>query len=658
MIRPNRFLATATVVALIVAIALSFFYQYRAFNGLQQARLQTDLVISRYLPETVFALIKRKSSDSMPSVLDDQQLELRVNGLNIIALELLSLRQTPLLIYGERPVGDLFKDTTGFESAKQGIPASSLVSPAWFNAEDNDAERRHIQISQMAIIIPDGQNIGAVAAIYSDLSTQVKEIYLTQLMLLGLAFTGLSCLNFYLYRSLKKGKKIVEHQLVQNSKGRLNASHDALTGLPNRAMLSQRLKHAVDHSHRHQHSLILMFLDLDGFKAVNDTLGHHIGDQLLKTVARRLNECVREGDTVARLGGDEFVVLLPMFDSRYTEQASEAAQRVLDSLSSPMAIQGREIPLGCSIGVSRYPDDGKDADTLLKNADSAMYQAKDRGRNNVQFYSLKPAGSMSAPSNLKSDLKKALHRQEFYLFYQPQLELESGSIAGFSVLLHWLHPVFGMGLADKRLLVDKKNNPAFPVGLWMLENACFQRMHWQKKGFHCGPLTVYLSAKLFQFETLDKTVRGILDKAQLKPEYLELELTGLLLNENMENAFSVVSRLKSLGVRLSVDATEFSPNILRQLPLDSLRIGHGSISKLMLNDGADSIVTRAMIDLGDQLSLSVIAEGVETPKQRQYLRAKGCSQVQGPCTGSPLSSHEADKLLQSHQKQSSTEGVQ
>ncbi len=662
MINPNRYLCIAMLTTLVVTIALSFFYYYRAMHSLQSARLQTDLVISQHLPEAALALLNTPANDQPQSGLLRQQpisrqpLESYLGGLDIIALELLSLQRSSLLIMGERPRGiDVF-DAAEFDRVKQGRSMTRLVSPEWLGLLGKGDDYRHIQISQIAISLPGETRVSAVLNIYSDLSAQVKAIYLTQLLLLGLMFLSLSGLHLFLYRKLQQDRQKIQGALEKDSKTTRKADHDALTGLPNRALLSRRLAEAVVHSEQLQHSVVVMFLDLDGFKAVNDTHGHHVGDQLLRIVAQRLSDCVREEDTVSRLGGDEFVVILPLFDSRYTEQASEVAQRILESLATPMKLQDKELQLGCSIGVSRYPDDGKNTEMLLKNADTAMYQAKAQGRNNVQFFSRKPAGAMSAPTNLKTDLQRSLQRQEFQLLFQPQWDLKGDTIAGITAFLYWQHPVSGLELAEKRLPAGKKNNPARVVGGWMLQEACLQHISWQQQGIDVGPLTVYLKANLFELDALPSSIREVLERTRLQPQNLELELTDCLLNKELGVVRALLDNLRSLGVRVSVDGSEFSPNLLSQLPLDTLRIGHQSISRV-LSKGAGSIIVRAIIALGRQLSHPVIAEGVDTLPQREYLRAKGCDQIVGLCNSPALPTQELVKLLRRRKRSAAGHGV-
>ena len=650
MINPNRYLLIAILTTLVVMIALSVFYYYRAIHDLQSARLQTDLAISKHLPDAIFEQLQTSPADqAQTSPLRhqtrlSQPLEWNTNGLDIIALELLNPQRATLLIIGERPPRIKVANAAEFDQVKQSSSVTQLVSPGWFGAQGSGEDPRHIQISQIAITLPDENRASAVLEVYSDVSDKVKAIYWTLVLMLGLMLISLGSLNLFLYLRLKQDKHNIQRVLEKESKAIRKVDHDALTGLPNRAILNRRLAQAVSHSEKQHHSVVVMFLDLDGFKAVNDSHGHQIGDQVLKIVAQRLNDCVRQEDTIARLGGDEFVVVLPMFDTRYTEQAPEVAQRILESLATPMKLQDKELQLGCSIGVSRYPDDGHTAETLLKCADIAMYQAKEQGRNNVQFFSRKPAGSMSVPTNLKKDLQQALQRREFTLLYQPQLDLKDEVIVGVTACLYWLHPVSGMNLAEKLLPVAKKHSPALVVGHWMLEEACLQRKSWLQQGIASVPLAIYLKANLFDLDALPSTVQQVLESTLLPPQNLELELTGCLLNQDLDVACATLGKLRSLGVRVSVDGTEFSPNDLCQLPLDAIRIGSQSTHRL-LHKGAGSIIVRAIIALGRQLAHPVIAEGVDTVEQREYLRAKGCDQVQGTCNTAPLPTQEMLKLL-------------
>ncbi len=647
MLNPQRHLRISILVSFGLALALSISYYYRAITDLHTDRLHTDLAISHTMPIAIYSdprvqqPINARDPTDPASQTEELALQLNLSGLKLLAFRLQNLNQQTLLQYRSFvPFDHTAATVTGFKQAREGTANTYLESSGWFSNGDEGLYGRHILVSQIPLRQPGTQEVRAILQLASDQSSRVKAIYLTLLSTLLLTFSCLATLNLYLHKVLKKGKKQVDNRLAENAKVAHKASHDTLTGLPNRTTLMQRLNQAIERSGQNRQSVAVMFLDLDGFKEVNDTLGHHIGDQLLKNIAKRLSECVREGDTAARLGGDEFVLIFPLFDSRYTEKSSEVAQRVLASLSTPMSLRGREVKLGCSIGVSLYPDDGKDADTLLKNADSAMYQAKAHGRNNVQYFSPLLSGMSAPPSNPANAIKQALKRQEFHLLYQPQIDLKSDAIAGMSAQLRWLRPGLGMVDAEKILPISQKDKPSLPVGAWLLKTACQQRMNWQKKGIHCGPLTVHLSDKLFQFDSLPTMITDLLTSSHLHPKNLTLDITDCLKGQQSDTIHPVLEKLKALGIGLCVDASELSSNTLRGLPLDALRIPPGIISKAM-SSSVDSIVARSIIALGHQLQLPVIAEGVDNHKLQEYLYSKGCTQIQGPYIKAPVTSHEA-----------------
>ena len=687
MISPTRFLTMAMIFSIIVALSLSFVYRYSAINELRESRLQTDVAISKSLPDAIF---KRLPADpDSPSgfqtlvgqaVLNGytQKLKQSTKELKIVSMSVFDLEDNNLLSLGS--VVDIKdpKQQRAFERAQQGKRASLLVFsnnlmlldwlffPDDLILLDDKDHNKHLHVSYQPLLSKTSTEVVAVVRVTSDVSGLTASILLTQIILATLIFASLLLLNICFAQTIRTGKRVVDTQKAKDTASTRKATHDPLTGLPNRTLLNDRLKQALEQAKRHRRTVVIMFLDLDGFKAVNDSLGHQIGDLLLKAIARRLGVCIREGDTVSRLGGDEFVLVLPLFDSRYSEQVQEVAKRILESITAPMKLKGRDIQLGCSIGVSSYPDDGDDAETLLENADSAMYQAKEQGRNNIQFFSFKPNGAMSPPTNLKSDLNKALQRQEFRLLYQPRIELKSNQIDAVTATLFWMHPSFGMCPAKKFLPTHTKNSPALAVGQWMLRNVCVQKARWNKRRTLSGPVTIHLPPNLFQFQELEQQISEALTSSGLPPDQLELELTQCLLIQDLQSTIPVVQQLSALGVRISLDATEFSPNYLRQLPLNQLSIGEDSIRNCLLinsvltdkslgksttsetakaHNGTDAIIVQGAITLAHQLSLPVTATGVDSSKARNYLQSLGCDHIQGLSVAQPLPVQELEDLI-------------
>lgn len=407
------------------------------------------------------------------------------------------------------------------------------------------------------------------------------------------------------------------------------ATHDALTGLPNRLLLTDRLFHALARARRRSSLVAVLFLDLDRFKLVNDTLGHHVGDELLKHVADRLAGCVREGDTVARLGGDEFVIVL---DDVPTKQAAAAtASKVLDVLGQPFDLGGPEFFASASIGVSIFPQDGGNARTLLKNADAAMYQAKESGRNTIQYYQAKFDERAAERLEIETALRHGLDRDEFCVFYQPQLCVRTGRITGVEALVRWNHPRWGILTPDRFLSIAEECGLIIPIGRRVLRQACEQLRDWQQRGFPRISMAVNLLGREFWNNDLLADVRDAISETGVDPSQLDVELTEGVLMQNIDGALRVLGALKRMGVRLTVDdfGTGYSSlAYLKNFPIDALKIDRSFITDVTL-DASDAAITRAVIALARSLDLQCIAEGVETPAQLAFLRDLGCETVQG-----------------------------
>ncbi|HEX2825533.1 MAG TPA: EAL domain-containing protein [Burkholderiales bacterium] len=423
------------------------------------------------------------------------------------------------------------------------------------------------------------------------------------------------------------------------------AMHDALTKLPNRAMFSERLASAIANAERHARTLAVLFIDLDRFKLINDTLGHEAGDYVLGECSRRLTDSLRAGDTVARLGGDEFVVLLEEVDDPV--YVGSVSQKLIDALAAAFMIGGKEYRVTASIGVSAYPQDGSNPETLLKNADIAMYRAKERGRNGFEFYSAHLSNDAIERLSLESGLRRAIERDELELYYQPQIEACTGRIVGMEALVRWRHPQLGVLPPARFIRIAEENGLIVPLGDWVLHTACRAHREWQAKHIAPPRIAVNLSPRQFLHAGLVKDTLRVLESSGCRPSYLELEITESMVMHDPAGAAAVIEELKELGVRIAMDdfGTGYSSLAhLKRFPIDTLKIDRSFISDLP-GDAGNMAITDAIIAMARTLHLTVIAEGVETRPQFELLRRLGCDEVQGYYFSAPVPWAEATVLL-------------
>lgn len=414
------------------------------------------------------------------------------------------------------------------------------------------------------------------------------------------------------------------------------AHYDTLTGLPNRALFIEQLKWALRVARRNNKRVALMFLDLDRFKLVNDTLGHQAGDLLLIEVARRLEKCVREVDTISRLAGDEFTVILTNINT--VSEASLVANKILQSFALPVKLDNRDIFISTSIGITTFPSDGTEIDKLLKNADTAMYHAKELGRNNYQFFSHVMNQKVLDELEMETNLRNALKNGEFLLHYQPQVDLSSNEIVGVEVLMRWKHPIFGFISPTRFIPHAEKTDLIIAIGEWVLHSACTQAVQWQKEGMKPLRIAVNISGTQLKRQDLLGATANILLETGLAPELLELELTEGVVMENAELTINTLNQLKSMGIRLSIDdfGTGYSSlSYLKRFPIDTLKIDQSFIKDITTNQD-DYAIASTIIAMAHNLRLRVIAEGVETKEQLEMLRDKNCDEVQGYYFSRPL----------------------
>ncbi len=433
---------------------------------------------------------------------------------------------------------------------------------------------------------------------------------------------------------------------------RLNylANYDALTDLPNRVLFVDRLTQALSRAPWHERRIAVMFCDLDRFKIINDSLGHNVGDHLLKNVAQRFLSCVRNGDTVARLGGDEFVILLN--DMAKSGDAAAIANKIIESVAEPFVLDGHELFVTVSIGISLNSEDGTDPKVLLKNADTAMYRAKDLGKNGFHFYSRSLEVRASDRLGIENALRRALERHELYLLYQPQVNLTTGRIVGAEALLRWQNSGMGLMSPTEFLPVAEESGLIIPIGEWVLSTACQQAKVWHEAGFSDLRVAVNISDRQFHHSGLAEGIRKVLAESGLAAEFLDLELTEDIVMKNTGKAAELIHELRSAGVKLAIDdfGTGYSSfGHLKSFPIHTVKIDRSFISDLS-SDNEDGAIVEAMLAMAHKLKLNVIAEGVETQQQRDFLMECDCDEMQGFFFSRPVSSDDFLTLLDENKK--------
>ncbi len=431
----------------------------------------------------------------------------------------------------------------------------------------------------------------------------------------------------------------------QEERTRFLADHDELTGLPNRSLFRQALNKALQRAERSGKMLSILFFDLDRFKNINDSLGHDAGDEVLRAVAERLSACVRKVDMVARFGGDEFAVLTEGLTAE--DQASAVARKVLEALSKPMILAGRQYRPAASIGISTYPTDGRDVQSLLKNADIAMYRAKEEGRGTFQFYSEMLNTHSVQRLEFESNLSSALNNHEFVLYYQPKVDLATGRVTGLEALIRWISPQLGFVMPGDFISIAEETGLIVPLGRWVAQTACVQNRAWRKGGLPQLRIAINISARQMADKGLVEFISDTVKKTGLTSESLELEITESAVMSNQEHAEKVLNDLKELGFHLTMDdfGTGYSSlAYLKRFPFDSVKIDQSFVRGIPASKD-DSAIVEAIIAMAHSLQLKVVAEGVETKEQFDFLRKLGCDQIQGYYFSKPIPSSEVVKLL-------------
>lgn len=437
-------------------------------------------------------------------------------------------------------------------------------------------------------------------------------------------------------------RKVIEQEL------NYMATHDALTGLPNRLMFNQLLNQAILSAKRNSRQLAVFFIDLDRFKIINDTLGHDAGDQLLQEIAKRFRQTLRAVDVVGRLGGDEFVILIEDFNHK--SQVANVAHKILSAAIKPMMIMNEECRVTASIGISMYPNDGMDEQSLMKNADIAMYFAKEDGKNNFKFYSKDIKTQSTERFSIETNLRRALDRNELFLDYQARLDFKTNEITGVEALLRWNNPYLGQVTPNQFIPVAEETGIIIPIGKWVMKTACAQNVAWQKQGLPPVCMSINLSLRQLTDDNLLEDIKSVLKETGMAPNLLELEVTESMVMHNSPRMIALLSKIKEIGMRLAIDDFGTGYSSLAQIknfPIDTLKVDRSFIRNLP-SDSEDKAITEAIISMGKTLSLTVVAEGVETFEQENFLREHICDEMQGYYFSKPVSAEEFADLLRTH----------
>ena len=424
------------------------------------------------------------------------------------------------------------------------------------------------------------------------------------------------------------------------------ASHDGLTDLPNREIFNQLLHFTIEAARRYQRRFAVLFIDLDRFKIINDSLGHEAGDILLVETANRLRQSLRSSDVVARLGGDEFVVILE--STAESQDIEVIAQTLLSALSQPVQLSGHECHTTASIGIAMFPDDGTDVQTLTKNADMAMYLAKEDGKNGFRFFTKAAKTQSIERLTLETSLRRALDREEFSLHYQPKVDLASGQITGVEALLRWTHPELGMLSPVQFIPLAEETGLIVPIGRWVLKQACAQNMAWQRQGLRPVSMAVNLSPRQFADEGLLHDIDDALNACGMSPTLLQLEVTESMVMQNVARAVRILEAIRSRGIRLAIDdfGTGYSSmSLMKQFPIDTIKIDRSFVRNLA-DDCEDQAIAQAIISMGKALGLTIVAEGVETTEQETFLRDHACDEMQGFLFSKPVPPEDMPQLLE------------
>jgi diguanylate cyclase (GGDEF)-like protein len=659
------FSLTSLAGVLIVLTILVYFYRFFAFEALEQHETHDNVAITRIFASTIWpnysAYVKHSVALSKEELQHHPEVELiradvvrQMYGLSVVKVKIYDLNGRTVFSTDLNQIGEDKSDNDGFIAAKAGRPVSEITFRNQFAAFEKVINDRNLISTYIPIRRDDKQAPEGVFEVYSDVTEYVGELERATYRIVGLVLASLGLLYVFLFAIVRRADQTIQAQSEDVDRAHQavlvhQALHDPLTGLPNRVSLTERLNGMLRSIQRSGKKCAILNIGLDGFKEINDSLGHIVGDQTIKEVGRRLSEQFRGADITARMGGDEFVVAISEVDQTLEiELIVQAVERVQQGMSEqPIEANGHSLTVTASIGVAIFPDDGTDVLELLKSADIALSHAKKTGRNSYQFHTADMNSRVSDMLLIERELRHALSERQFLLYFQPQIELASGKVIGAEALIRWQHPLHGLLSPAHFIPVAEERGLIVTIGEWVLHEACRQIREWQQAGMVHIPIAINLSAKHFNQKSMLNDVVQSLSNYGISANCLELELTETSVMQDAVATIATMERLKGVGVLLALDdfGTGYSSlSQLKGLPLDSLKVDQSFVRGLP-DDRDDLAICTAVIAMGQALGMNVIAEGVETPEQLAVLRSLGCDQVQGYLFAKPMPADELFKFV-------------
>jgi len=663
--RLTRYFSITSLLGVLVVLAvLLFFYRHFAFSALEQHETRDNIAITQIFASTLWPSHASyvKSASALPKAELQRRPEVariredvlrQMTGLRVVKVKIYNLDGLTVFSNDPKQIGEDNSTNSGFLTAKAGGAASKITFRDHFDAFEQVINDRNLISSYIPIRTNPDSPIEGVMEVYSDVTDYVAELERASWGIVAVVLGSLSLLYLFLFVIVRRADRVISAQgeevlVAHAAMLRHQALHDTLTGLPNRASYSERLDGIIKAASRTGERCAVLHLGLDGFKHVNDSLGHVAGDRLLKDVGKRLQACLRQADIIARIGGDEFAVVLSKIPRvRGVEHIVNSVEDIRSVVSNDaFVIEARNLSVTTSIGVAIYPDNGANVVELIRSADAALYHAKKMGRNNYQFHTADMNARALEMLLMEHDLRRALKAQQFLLRYQPQVNVDTRRITGTEALIRWQHPERGLVLPTQFIPIVEERGLIVPIGEWVLQEACQQNKAWQVAGLPSISIAVNLSASQFQQKNLSQEVTRILRDCGLAPECLELELTESAVMRDAETTITTMRMLKDIGLRLSLDdfGTGYSSlSQLKRLPLDKLKIDQSFVRGLP-DDPDDLAISIAIIGMGKALKLKVVAEGVETEAQLEVLRSVGCDEIQGYFVAEPLLASEFSRF--------------